>query len=371
MSDTQALYVVLCVLYLSDCFFWVHRHSIAFTTLTGRRWRAVFPSTTLGNRQGGVVLASPLPPLGPVYFSHLLPVSLSPTHVYSYVSQTLGKGGRPRQQGLLLAYKDITSVEVSGRDIHINGKPFVRSPSPQQAALLADFVKRLLALKEERRAEEIRTALRATFDVEGAGKQIADQSKQSITLRIFCNFAIGYLFLLAPALVWFYGITRFLLPIAVYVWLIAGSIAYIFWRLHRSLFPDARGERVGCVAKMILCPPLAIRASDVLTSQLLAVYHPLAVAALLCSEEDFRRFAKSVLLDLRHPLAMEPMGAGERATEQWYRAILQKLAEEFVAGRGLDLTELLKPSAYMVLEGECADCPGVPLHPFDTRPTAT
>ena len=380
MSDTQALYVVLCLLYLSDCFFWVHRHSILFITFTGRRWRAASPSALLGNPQGGLLLASPLPPLGPIYFSHLLPVSLSPTHVYSYISQTLSQGERPKQQGLLFAYQDIMSAHVSGLDVRINGEVFVRSQSPQQAALLADLLKRLIPLKEAQRDKEIRKVLHAALDIEGARKQLAGQSKQAITLHILCNVAFCYVFLLAPALVWMYGITRFFLPIAACVWLMAGGITYIFCRLHKSLYPHAREERVGAAAKMVLCPPLAIRANDVLTSRLLTAHHPLAVVSLLCEGDDFQRFAKYVLLDLRHPLAMEPMDDRASATEQWYRKTLQRLAEEFVAERGLNLIDLLKAPArkeassgsfcprceeeYTVPEGECADCPGVHLIAF-------
>ncbi len=387
MSDSQALYAVLCLLYLSDCFFWVHRHSVAFTTLTGRRWRVAFPSALLGNRQGGLLLASPLPPLGSIYFSHLMPVSFSPAHVYSSISQTMGQGGRPKQLGLLFAYEDIESVKMSGGEIRINGKVFVRSHTQQQAALVAELVKRLLPLKEVKREKEIREVLHAALDVEGARERLAEQRKQAIPLRIVCNVAFCYMFLLAPALVWTYGITRLLVPIAGSVWLMAGSIVYIFWRLHKGLFPEPRGERASCVAKMLLCPPLAIRANDLLTSQLLAAYHPLAVASLLCAPEDFRRFAKSVLLDLRHPLAMEPMDDRASATEQWYRNRLRKLAEEFVVERGLNVTDLLRPPTrrevssgsycprceieYTVLDGECADCAGVALHPFDARTSTT
>ncbi len=380
MSDTHVLFVVLCLLYLSDCVFWVHRHSVAFLTLTGTRWRLAFPSGMLGNSEGGLLLANPLPPLGPVYFGHLFPISLSPTHAYSHVSQTLGTAGRPGQMGVLLPYKDITAVGGSGRDVRINGKVFVRCRNAQQTGRLVEVLKRLLPLKEARRAAELQRILAEGFKVEEAKRKLAEYQQRALPIRILCNALFCLLFLISPALVWRYGLAQMIIPLALAIWVLAIGIVSIFWRVHKSLYPEGKEERISAAAKMILCPPIAARANDVLSSHVLAGYHLLAIASLLCGREDFEGFARRVILDLQHPMLGEQKEAEGVATERWYRLTLQKGVEDFLRRQGLDPKELLKPPArqdpasgsycprceaeYAVPAGECADCPGVRLVAF-------
>jgi hypothetical protein len=88
-----------------------------------------------------------------------------------------------------------------------------------------------------------------------------------------------------------------------------------------------------------------------------------------------------VILDLRHPITPEPLEPEGGVTEEWYRKTLQKIAEQFVKERGVNMEALLTPplrqdassasycprceSEYAVREGECADCTGVRLCPFE------
>ena len=53
---------------------------------------------------------------------------------------------------------------------------------------------------------------------------------------------------------------------------------------------------------MLLAPPAAIRAPDLLARHLLQNFHPLAVAQVLCSPGGFKSVARQALLDLRYPL---------------------------------------------------------------------
>ena len=93
---------------------------------------------------------------------------------------------------------------------------------------------------------------------------------------------------------------------------------------------------------MLLAPPAAIRAPDLLARHLLENFHPLAVVPVLCSPGRFQSVARQALLDLRYPLLPvcptnepEPM-----ATEQWFRAARQEAAEQFVQRAGLKREEL-------------------------------
>ena len=381
MGEVEALFLLLGFLYVTDCVFWVHRHSVAFVPVSGSRWRPVHPSAIGGNNDSGLLLTNPLPLLGPGYLCHLLPVSLSPRHARASISQTLSAAGRPHQTGRLLPYADIQSVDVSGREVRINGERFVRCPGTEQAAALAGWLKTLLPLAEARRAAVLTRILGDAFSAEGARERIRAYTQRACALRILCNVQFFYLFVVAPGVVWEYGITRSLAPLAAGAWVMALATAVLFWRVHKALYPGGTEERVSAALKMALCPPIAARANEVVSWQVLAAYHPLTVASLLCGREEFERFAKRVVLDIRHPIAADPLDSEGAETERWYRKTLETLVEGFLGRCGLDAGELLRPPPrtdsssesycprcqveYAVRAGECADCSGVRLSPFD------
>ena len=134
---------------------------------------------------------------------------------------------------------------------------------------------------------------------------------------------------------------------------------------------------------MLLAPPSAIRAPDLLARHLLENFHPLAVARVLCSPDRFKSFARQILLDLRYPLLpVCPTNEPEPvATEQWFRTARRKATEKFLQQAGLkpdELTVLPGPTEpanqsccprcgaqFVTPTGTCADCGGRPLEPFN------
>ena len=202
-------------------------------------------------------------------------------------------------------------------------------------------------------------------------------------IRILSNGLFVYLFLVVAPLIWRFGFGQFGL------WLLVGmlaqtiSIAVLFRRAHQSLYPDAGEERLKAFLTLLLAPPAAIRAPDLLARHLLANFHPLAVAQVLCSSGRFKSFARQAFLDLRYPLLPvcptnepEPM-----ATEQWFRTARQVAAEQFVQRAGLkpdELTAMPGPTEpanqsccprcgaqFVTRTGTCLDCGGRPLEPFN------
>ena len=53
---------------------------------------------------------------------------------------------------------------------------------------------------------------------------------------------------------------------------------------------------------MILAHPVAVRAEDTVTRDLIATYHPLAVAQVICPRSTFLRFARRILRDAQFPI---------------------------------------------------------------------
>ena len=156
----------------------------------------------------------------------------------------------------------------------------------------------------------------------------------------------------------------------------------------KKFYPAESSERLESLVKMILCPPVSIRAADILTRNLLAEYSPIVLASVLPGSGE-SQFVRAVILDLKHPLKHEVVDkTASQAIEWTAKEQLNVCLDQIKKGRYLKPEELLAPTQreensvgycprcrcqFVVSEGECPDCPGValgsPVHGFCTRPT--
>jgi hypothetical protein len=127
--------------------------------------------------------------------------------------------------------------------------------------------------------------------------------------------------------------------------------------------------------KMILCPPVSIRASDILTKNLLAEYSPIVLASILPGAHE-PQFVRGVILDLQHPLGHEVSDEAAVQTITW---MAHEQLNVCLDQKYLKPEELLAPAQreenaiaycprcrcqFVVSAGECPDCPGVALVDF-------
>jgi hypothetical protein len=388
MGELESLLLLLALIYLSECLVWVRRGALAFASWRGDRFGLQPSGTWMGNQRGGLLLSNPLPPLGTVFIVPDLPLSLAPAAVFAYSSVCLDPAGRPWQTARHLSFGEVRNVAVDGRKLLVNGKVFLKAASTFSARWLAESLRRLRKSTEPDRAAAIKQILNESLDADMLTARWRVLQKCARPIRILSNGLFVYLFLVVVPLIWRFGFGQFGL------WLLVGmlaqtiAIAVLFRRAHQSLYPDAGEERLKAFLTMLLAPPSAIRAPDLLARHLLENFHPLAVAQVLCSPGRFKSFARQALLDLRYPLLPvcptnepEPM-----ATEQWFRSARQEAAEKFVQRAGLkpdELTAMPGPTEpanqsccprcgaqFIRCTGTCLDCGGRPLQPFKRDQTS-
>jgi len=170
----------------------------------------------------------------------------------------------------------------------------------------------------------------------------------------------------------FYGLLRLFIPVAVVTFVFAIQIAVMFHRARKLLF--AGETRWDQLIIMILCPPAAIRAGDLLTRDLLSNYHPIVLAYLLAGAHA-HRFIRSFILDLQHPLKHEFSNETAAEIVEWNVTAQLKQCVVYV-DRNKSLKGLLAPLSatrdfnsycprcecrFTISTGECPDCPGVEL----------
>lgn len=385
MSDVQLLYLVLCLLYLSDCFCWVRRQSLAFVSPWWRCWRVAMGSALFGNDRGGLLLLNPLPPLGRVFLAHLSPISLSPAGVCAANRQSLPGAVRPRQSGNAIAFERIERAAADGLLLKINGARFAGCGSARQAAGLAATINAVVALPAAEREAAISAHLAGQFAREKAAETLEQARSLTRPLSWWCLIFFVGLFVVAPILVIIFGLAYVIVPIVIFLYAFAVQIAILFHEAHKKLYGAEKQDRLTDVVKMILFPPAAIRAADRLNAEALSPFNPLVTAALL-SPQDTAAFVESWLRDLAHPLRQELNDPPAVAIAAWYaaRQLEQALAfvkrhdppraEAFSAApepAGASATYCPRCGEQFALEaGECPDCPGVELVPFTRSGTA-
>jgi hypothetical protein len=383
MSDEFLLFLVLCVVYFTECLLWLGEHSVAFVAWIGTRWRETKPSGFLKASKGGILFLNPFPPLGRVICCHLPPFSVSPKGICSLNSQGPADSDITRQDARAVLFEEIKSVRAAERDLVVNDERFLRFKQAQQASKAGDLIHSLLKVTESDREKIIARFWNEQFDFERASARFREATHDVRFLRVLCNGMFFYLFGLAPSLVLFLFSTRMLIPIGMGMLVIAIQISIEYYLVHRRLYPAAKEDRITNLVKMILFPPASIRACDLITENLLATWNPLLVGHLLLSPERYEAFAGRTARNLKYPLTEEYSDERVDSIKSWQDQTLLRTASDYVARVAKLEGEWLPPpnpedgdvrsycprclSQFTQEQGVCPDCAGVDLLSFGPR----
>lgn len=382
MSDVQILFAILGALYAWECGCWLRRGGVAFTTWTGKVWRAQHPAALVGNQSGGFVGATPLPPLGEIFCAYQLPFSLGPEGVLFFVASQVNPGWRPPQSGHFLRWDQISKIRCRGKKICLDQQTLFTAPTVTLADQLRTTLVRIAGLPVDQRAAAITATLADSLNTRAMEQRLLEFRKRARSLRLLANglFALG--FVLAPLLIWGLGLSRVWLGLLIGILTLTITMATIFNRLHRHFYPAATDERFTQTLILALAPASTMRARDVASRALLENFHPLAAAKVLLPAAAFRHFASRYLRDLRNPVLPHcPHSQPEAsATEAFFRRALLEVVESWLTQMQIAPAELCPPpvpadascraycprceAQFTTAAGHCADCGGLALVSF-------
>jgi hypothetical protein len=378
MSDVELLFLVLALIYTWECACWLRVGSTAFTTWFGSKWRQAEPVSMLGNQSGGFVIAPFLPPLGTVLTSHPYPVNISPEGITAVTVPTRGNKPRPDHY----RFEEIRKVEAEGKKVRLNAQFFVKAPSPTMALHVAARIKEIQKLMPAARENILKKNLHESFEVRSIKKRWASFSVGAANLRLLTNALFLYLFIFAPLMIWRLGLPNCWPSLLAGLFALTFTIAFAFRRLHKHFYPAAADDRFTHFLINMFSPATTIRARDVLSRPLLETFHPLAIARVFCTEAEFKRLARSALLDLRYPMSSRDIASESKAgeIERYFKTSQNAALEVFLKKNGIKAEELLKPptpadatclsycprceSQFTSAQGNCADCGGLALVAF-------
>jgi hypothetical protein len=380
MSEGQTLLLILILLYLSECLIWVKRESVAFVSRMSGCWRLTVPPSWLGNANGGILFLNPLPPAGRVFLSHLSPISISPSGICAYNLQTLPSEARsPSQTGRFLSFNKVTRASTDGVYLLVNDERFAKCATARQAKTLAKLIGEMAKTSASKRERMARTWVCKQFAMDDAAALLREGDAIIAPVRELSWILFLFLFVVTPVLVSSFGLMELIIPVAAVMVILAVLIGILFYRAHKKLFPTESSERFENLIKMVLCPPVSIRAPDILTRNLLADYSPIILASLLAGARE-QQFVRAFILDLQHPLKHEIADETAEKTISWTAAEqLNVCLDQVKAGRYLKPEALSAPvqreensisycprcrCQFVVSAVECPDCPGVELVEF-------
>ncbi len=381
MSDLQALYLILAAIYLIQCIIWVPEDSICFRKNLRGEWRVSSGWLHIGAWGLRGVLADPLPPLHGLPVCDRLPLAVFPGGVLPLPRTSLRSAARTGATATFLRFDELEKIHARGKELLTGSKLLCKLPTAGMARHAAELLEKLRGKKENKRAVALEAGFARILDAEEIRARLNDWRARTALLRQICSILFVYLFLLVPVVVTFRGL------LSTWPWLLGllvaqmAVIAWLFRRAHRALFPEDKEARWTATLTILLSPPVAIRANDILLRELFSLRHPLAVAWILCSEKYFREMASRALRELHFPLpsAVTP-GTPALEAEDWNRAALLRSVERFVAASGTPPEALLGPPAresdlclsycprcwnqYRFADGACPDCGGIEVHSF-------
>ena len=380
IGEGPTLLFILVLLYLSECLIWVKRESVAFVSAWGRRWRLAVPPSWMGNARGGILILNPLPPSGRVFLSHLSPISISPSGICAFNSQTLPSEARsPYQSGEFLPFSKIKGSGSDGAYLVVNNEKFTKCATAKQAHSLAKLIGSMTKASASKREATARAWVVKQFAADDAAAVLKESEGLIKPVQQLGVILFLFLFVFTPSVAFAFGLSGLIIPVAVVMVVLAVEIAIMFHRAHKRLYPSESSERLESLVKMVLCPPVSIRAADILTRNLLAEYSPIVLASVLPGSGE-QQFVRSVILDLKHPLRHEISDTHAQQTITWTaKEQLNVCLDQVRKGLYLKPEDLLAPTQregnsisycprcrcqFVVSEVECPDCPGVELEDF-------
>ncbi|HEU0265350.1 MAG TPA: hypothetical protein VFR01_06440 [Geobacterales bacterium] len=371
MSDYQLLYLILLLLYLTDCSLWVTNGCIAFVGRWGV-WQPLLSPALFGNARGGVALAWPFPLGKPTYLAATLPFSWSLEGICNHSLEEVGERVPPAAPLRFIPFNEIGPIETRGKILRVNDLPFVTCITWQQAEAGAALLRQLVTTK----GTPGNNLLSPLFSLSSIAEQKQRCTGQIRILRWLCLLQFLLIFILGPISVFLFGPLALIMAAAVII-LLNLLVIVLSWRAHATLYPDRLGERVSDSLATFFFPPRGVRATDFLAQPLLSGFHPLAVGQSLLEEETFRTMAGRHLALLRHPRLSSLPPALQQGL-LYHAGTMAEVVEEFFRSVGIEPAILSSPprpqgarsfcprclSTFTQQEGECPECGDIPLTPY-------
>ena len=380
MNQGEEIFLILCLLYLSDCILWVRRGSVA---IVGGLFKVSpkMASPIFGTGRWGLIPLNVLPPSGRAFNCHFMPFSISPFGISITNSRMMGD---PISRDPLYH-----SFETDGKgtitrnedEVHINNRKWYVFGNSDQAKRIASLLIELMNMPMQMRNSVIQKYWDDQFNYDEA-LTLLIQFRGSIKNVVPLTYGLFLLiFIVSPLTAYMFGLA---IAIIVLVPLVFGlsiilSIKYnLLARLNNS---QSRHGRIIEIIRMIGCPPIAIRVLDLISLDLLSKYNCSLISHMFMSDDQYREYASKLYRNLKYPIGESNMDEEERKIFRSDNGYATAAMERFLLSRGYDPLEFMRApsvksetsrsycprclSEFTFSIGKCSDCDGIELQLFE------
>ena len=339
MSDFEQLLLVLGAIYLFECVWSVAPGTVMVTNgLSQHPTFRRFSNSTPHDRKGWHLVS--ILPFGMAYACQRWPIAISPQTVCSSSTAL----DAPTQH---VHFDQIQSVVAMDREILINKRVFAKTASRALAEHLVRLLERLRTCDVNERASLIETALAESLDSQRVEARIQTTGVRLAQLRVACTVLFLLLFGIIPMASWWLPWPTSLWWLAPLFFLFLTFAVGLSCRGEYEWYGPRRAVLFGRAVIQTMAPTAAMRSSYLLTRDLLATSHPVAVTHVLCTRSVWIQVAQQILLEIHYPLGPNGRDVDETAqqAENWFNERLAACLTQCLRNAGSDADQLLAPPA--------------------------
>jgi hypothetical protein len=356
LSDVTWIYIILTGLYLFESLAWVSSGAVAIRSFFGRFRCPTRTHRLLGN-DSGYLPTFGIAPFDATLIAESCPVSVAPDGIYGYVAASLvgvdaGVDSGPASW-LYCPWDRVADLKVVDRELRLDGKMLCRLSTADAARLLVGTLKEIAGQPNRDREAAISRFVASQFDTQSvqdrvnAWRAATRRSRFLSLLLFFWIFPVG----IARYQGWLPGFSdvetlAVYLAIVLLLWWLCSGLMFLG---HRRLYRGDRLQRWKLLLTSLVSPAAAMRSPDHLARRLISISHPVAVAAVLCADDEVCRWAGRLARDMMFPKPPQGVppessyGSDEVAiaiVRQYREASLAAL-RAFAQQRGFDLEPFL------------------------------
>ena len=365
MKEALSFSLLLFLLYLSQCFASAPSFTTVFLVndrLCGQVLKRFFKTSPTGRR---VFLHNP-------FLLHIAAIYAdSPPFAFRFDSagKLTGVESLAHHQRMssprFLSFETLHGIEAFAKDVVADDEVFLSLRSTVAAKQAAQFLSRAQLASDAQHISLLERHFKSKFDTKAIASRLETYSRSVAYLQSACFALFFFMFLLGPVAIFFLGLHRVWLALLLYILFVVASILWLFLRAYRNLHPQSSEWPLQHMVTIALSPFAAIRANDLLATDLLSEFHPLAVAQCVLPKPDFVLFAsimlrKAEFLD-RDVLMVNIIRSFLEANHVPPESLLQPPPREDAHSRSYCPVCLTQ---YVITTGTCQDCDNTPLTSF-------
>lgn len=364
----EVLFPFLVLLYLIDCIACVGYQHLLFSSHFGRYFKLKKP----GLHVIGLL------PISEVVISHNLAIFLTSHGFYTMAGKSYTNNIRYEAESLrLIAYEDVTKIEVDGKVIKVNDEAHLKFPTSTSAQQMGSLLQELTCSETSDRHQKIREFLRERTDLQKI-RTVRENYQPLAYIKMLSSILFVNVFGILPLAI--YSKLSLYVNLAVIVYLSIGIYLLILissYILRRKLFDTVKSQTLLAMLPTILSPVTAMRIIKDLTKEIYARFDYLAVSAELLPSNAFKSLMREEYLRIIYA------NKNEQNTElSEFLSLRQSALLNLLTDTGIRLDELLvapkrqDPSAtsycpiclneYRSGTGKCVDCL-IDLKQFDNK----